>query len=85
MSDVNEIKPVTRIEAVNSVIAAIQYGCDNCIRAVDLCERAENAVVDSGGKPNPDATVKLLKKTLKVAVGLGVLKLDTTVIVERIA
>ncbi len=83
MSD-EVVKKVSRPKAANQVVNSISPGDEGQVNWCELVDWIEDIVVRSGGKSDVPATKRALDRTLKSAVGLGVIRLHTNVFVERL-
>jgi len=78
-----KVKVITRTNAANQAIMGTVEG--NAPIPLDrLAAWVEDLVVSSGGKVDPEATLRSVNKALKAAENLGVVKLCKTTTVERV-
>ncbi len=77
-------KKVTRPKLVNQVVNEINVGEAKAVKFSSLVDWVEANIAEAGYEPDRDATSRSLKKTLKVAEVLGLVKLSSCTTVERL-
>lgn len=70
-------KLLSRADAASQIIKEI--GAGNRLPLNDLIGMVEDAVVQSGSKANPQLSGQHVRKLLKAAEGLGVVRIHTVV------